>query len=67
MRHLSPTLLLQLEQAAAALEPQTLETVIDTIRPHDASAAEGLTALARKFEYKRILTLARDARDDSDA
>ncbi|HSF14367.1 MAG TPA: hypothetical protein VLK65_02305 [Vicinamibacteria bacterium] len=44
-----------------------LETVIETIRPHDVSTAEGLTELARKFEYRRIMTLARDARNAVDA
>jgi two-component system sensor histidine kinase/response regulator len=67
MRHLSSSLLAKLEQAAAALDPETLASVIEIVRSQDAPAAEGLTALAREFDYLRILTLARDARETVDA
>jgi PAS domain S-box-containing protein len=63
MRNLSPSLLAGLERAAAALDAQAIERLIEAIRAQDSPAAEDLLALAREFRYQRILALARDARD----
>jgi PAS domain S-box-containing protein len=66
MRRLPATLLADLERAAAGLDPQALARLIESVRLHDARAAETLIALAGDFAYKEILMLVRDAKDNRD-
>ena len=62
LRQLPSALLADLGQAATGLDTQALAEVLETIRLHDPRAAEALTTIARDFDYKRIITLVKDAR-----
>jgi CheY-like chemotaxis protein len=67
LNNLPPDLLVTLEQAAAQLDMEMMTRVIEAIRSHNASAADGVTTLANEFKYKEILSVIRNLREKSHA
>ncbi|MBD3308551.1 PAS domain S-box protein, partial [candidate division KSB3 bacterium] len=65
LQTLPPEVLAELEQAVAQLDMERIEAVITAIRPHNASVADILTTLAQDFQYPKMLTLVREAREAS--
>jgi hypothetical protein len=63
LRHLPENLILELQSAAELLDRARCIDVIDRIRTFDDKAAQTLSLMADKFQYRNLLHLLERAAD----